>query len=63
MDKALAYLEQCVIAKRLAWLNQNLDKLDKTDDPVLDGYRFFTEAPGARGLGVCLERMGNRANP
>ncbi len=43
MDKALAYLEQCVIAKRLAWLHDNLDKLEKTDDPVFDGYRLFYE--------------------
>jgi hypothetical protein len=43
MDKALACLEECVIAKRLAWLNENLDNLDKTDDPVFDGYRLFYE--------------------
>jgi hypothetical protein len=43
MDKALAYLEQCVIAKRLAWLNKNLDTVDKTNDPVFDGYRLFYE--------------------
>jgi|WetSurMetagenome_2_1015567.scaffolds.fasta_scaffold374323_2 hypothetical protein len=43
MDKALAYLEQCVIAKRSAWLNENMGKFDKTDDPVFDGYRLFYE--------------------
>ncbi len=43
MDEALACLEQCVIAKRLAWLDKNLDKLDKTDDPVFDAYRLFYE--------------------
>jgi len=43
MDKALAYLEQCVIAKRVAWLDKNLDKFEKTDDPVFDAYRLFYE--------------------
>jgi len=43
MDKALGYLEQCVIAKRRAWLDQNLDKLERTDDPVFDAYRLFYE--------------------
>ncbi len=43
LEKALAYLEQCVIEKRLAWLNKNLATLDKTDDPVFDGYRLFYE--------------------
>ncbi len=43
LEKALAYLEQCVIEKRLAWLNKNLANLAKTDDPVFDGYRLFYE--------------------
>ena len=43
VDKALAYLEQCVIAKRMAWLEKNLDRLERTDDPVFDAYRLFYE--------------------
>ncbi len=43
LDRALAYLEQCVIEKRLAWLDKNLASVDKTSDPVLDGYRLFFE--------------------
>lgn len=43
LDRALAYLEQCVIEKRLAWLDQNLNRLNRTDDPVLDGYHLFYE--------------------
>jgi hypothetical protein len=42
-DRALAYLEQCVTEKRLAWLEKHLDELERTDDPVLDGYRLFYE--------------------
>ena len=39
----LAYLERCVIEKRLAWLNRNLEEFDQTGDPVFDGYRLFYE--------------------
>ena len=53
-EKALAYLEQCVIEKRLAWLNKNLNNLDKTDDPVYDGYRLFYEVY----LGVSIPEDG-----
>jgi len=40
-DDALACLERCVVEKRLAWLNRNLGTLERTDDPVADGYRIF----------------------
>ena len=43
LDKALACLEQCVIEKRMSWLDENLKTFEKTDDPVLDGYRLFYE--------------------
>jgi hypothetical protein len=43
LDQALAYLEQCVIEKRLAWLDKHLADFERTDDPVLDGYRLFYE--------------------
>jgi len=63
MDKALAYLEQCVIAKRLAWLNKNLSNLDKTDDPVSDGYRLFYEVylgVSTPADGEIVERTAHR---
>jgi hypothetical protein len=43
LDAALAYLEQCVTEKRLAWLDANLETFDRTGDPVADGYRLFYE--------------------
>ena len=42
-DRALTYLEQCVTEKRLAGLEQHLDDLERTDDPVWYGYRLFYE--------------------
>jgi hypothetical protein len=44
LDRALAYLEQCVIEKRLAWLDENLERLEHTQDPVLNGYQLFYES-------------------
>jgi hypothetical protein len=43
LERALAYLEQCVIEKRLGWLQENLGNLPRTADPVFDGYRLFYE--------------------
>jgi tRNA(adenine34) deaminase len=43
VDNALACLEGCVVEKRLAWLDANLESLERTGDPVLDGYRLFFE--------------------
>lgn len=43
LDQALAYLEQCVIEKRTAWIKKNLDKFKDTKQPVWDGYRLFYE--------------------
>ena len=43
LDRALACLEDCVVEKRLAWLDDNLGRLDGTGTPVLDGYRLFYE--------------------
>ena len=50
VDKALAYLEQCVIEKRLAWLDKNLENFERTGRPVLDGYWLFYE--GYLGISV-----------
>lgn len=42
-DAALQVLERCVIEKRLAWLDQHLATLERSRDPVADGYRIFYE--------------------
>ena len=54
LDQALAHLEQCVIEKRLAWLKNHLATFERTDNPVLDGYRLFYE----RYLGVSAPNDG-----
>jgi len=54
LDKALAYLEQCVLEKRLAWLDVNLERLARTGNPVWDGYRMFYETY----LGVSIPFAG-----
>jgi hypothetical protein len=54
LDQALAYLERCVTEKRLAWLQANLAGLERTDDPLLDGYRIFYEVY----LGVAVPQDG-----
>jgi hypothetical protein len=43
LDPALGLLEQCVIQKRVAWLDKNLPRLTRTDNPFMDGYRLFYE--------------------
>ena len=54
LEDALACLERCVTEKRLAWLDQNLEHLEVTGDPVLDGYRTFYE----RYLGISAPEDG-----
>jgi tRNA(adenine34) deaminase len=54
LDQALAYLEDCVVGKRLAWLDANLAGMDRTGDPVLDGYRIFYEIY----LGISSPKLG-----
>jgi hypothetical protein len=54
MDEALAYLEQCVIEKRLAWLKANLGQVKNENDLVIDGYRWFYE----KYLGVSIPKDG-----
>lgn len=41
LEQALAYLETCVIEKRLAWLAANLTHQGLTGDPLWDGYHLF----------------------
>ena len=54
IDEALAYLEQCVIEKKLAWLEANHNGAQNEDDPITDGYRWFYE----KYLGVSVPRDG-----
>ena len=54
MEAALAYLEQCVTEKRLAWLKANRGEAGIENDPVLDGYVWFYE----KYLGLSVPRDG-----
>ena len=54
LEKALGYWERCVIEKRLGWLDERLDKIERTGDAVEDGYRIFYE----RYLGISLPKDG-----
>jgi len=54
LEKALGYLERCVIEKRLAWLDESLDKIEKTGDAVDDGYKIFYE----KYLGISVPKDG-----
>ncbi len=54
MDAALACLEQCVTAKRLAWLKNHPDIIDTGNDPVSEAYRLFYEVY----LGVSIPGDG-----
>jgi tRNA(adenine34) deaminase len=63
LDGALACLEQCVIEKRLAWWDRNVETLERTGNPLRDGYRMFYE--GYLGLsipqdGEIVEAMDRR---
>ena len=54
LEKALEYMERCVSEKRLAWLDGNLDRIEKTGNPVEDGYRIFYE----EYLGISIPKDG-----
>lgn len=54
IDKALSYLEQCVIEKRSAWLQANFHEAPSGNDPVMEGYRWFYE----KYLKVCVPTDG-----
>jgi len=47
-------MERCVSEKRLAWLDGNLDRIEKTGNPVEDGYRIFYE----EYLGISIPKDG-----
>jgi hypothetical protein len=54
MDDVLACLEQCVIEKRLAWLDKNSVVLAKTGNSLMDGYVAFYVSY----LGLAVPRDG-----
>jgi tRNA(adenine34) deaminase len=54
LEDVLECLQQCVIEKRLAWLDKNAYALEKTGNPLLDGYKMFYE----RYLGLSIPRDG-----
>jgi hypothetical protein len=54
LERALGYLERCVIEKRVAWLDERLDKMERKGDAVEDGYRIFYEGY----LGIAVPRDG-----
>jgi tRNA(adenine34) deaminase len=43
LEDALEYLEECVIEKRAAWLERNEKNIEKTGNPLADGYKLFYE--------------------
>jgi hypothetical protein len=54
LERALGCLERCVSEKRLAWLDRNLDKIERTGNPIEDGYRIFYE----KYLGISIPKDG-----
>jgi len=54
LERALGCLEKCVIEKRLGWLDESLDKMERTKDAVEDGYRIFYE----EYLGISVPKDG-----
>ena len=42
-DQALAYLERCVVEKRLAWLTANQGEVVASSDAVMGAYHCFYE--------------------
>ncbi len=63
LDVALACLERCAVEKRTAWLEDNLEALQLTGDPVGDAYRIFYETYlgiSAPDDGEIVERVPDR---
>ena len=54
LEDALEYLEECIIEKRAAWLERNEKFIEKTGNPLLDGYKTFYE----RYLGLSIPKDG-----
>ena len=54
LEKALGYLERCVIEKRLRWLDERVDRMERTGNDVGDAYRIFYE----KYLGISVPKNG-----
>ena len=54
LDEALSILEGCVTEKRIAWAKAHLGEMKRTENPVLDGYRWFYE----KYLGLSVPEDG-----
>jgi hypothetical protein len=54
MKEALTVLEDCVMEKRLAWIDRQLGELPLSGYPVQDGFNVFFE----RYLGLSVPRDG-----
>jgi hypothetical protein len=54
VQPALAILEACVIEKRLAWLDNHPNLIQKTDNPIQDGFHLFYE----NYLGLSIPQDG-----
>jgi hypothetical protein len=54
LDEVLECLQDCVIEKRLSWLDKNFKVLEKTGNSLIDGYRMFYESY----LGLSIPRDG-----
>ena len=58
LERALEYLERCVIEKRLGWLDGSLVKMERMGDAVEDAYRIFYE----KYLGISVPKNGEVIN-
>jgi hypothetical protein len=54
MDAALSLLERCVTEKRLAWGRAHLSEVERTDNPVCNGFHWFYE----KYLGLSVPEDG-----
>ncbi len=51
---ALGYLEGCVSERRMAWMDRHEGDMERTGDPVADGFQLFY----GRYLGLTVPRDG-----
>jgi len=54
LDKVLSHLERCVTEKRLAWAKEHVGEIDKSENPVMDGFQWFYE----QYLGLSVPENG-----
>lgn len=54
LDAALDYLEECVCARRMAWMDRQAESIEQTGNSLLDGFNLFY----THYLGLSLPRDG-----